>query len=122
MEGQLDARIDEGGSNISTGQRQLVSLARVFLRKSPLLVLDEATSAIDQETDAVVQQTLRGEAFADRTIITIAHRLNTIMDYDRVLVLERGKVAEFDTPMVLLERKDGLFYALVKEAGLIGGD
>lgn len=119
MEGQLDARMDEGGSNLSTGQCQLISLARVFLRKSPLVVLDEATSAIDPETDAIVQETLRGESFAGRTIITIAHRLSTIMDYDRVVVLENGSVAEFDSPESLLQREDGLFYALVKEAGLL---
>ena len=81
-------------------------------------MLDEATAAVDVETDAMLQTTLRSDAFKDRTIITIAHRINTIVDSDRILVLDHGEVAEFDTPASLVRRK-GLFYELVKEAGLI---
>lgn len=81
-------------------------------------VLDEATAAVDVETDAMLQTTLRSNMFKDRTIITIAHRINTILDSDRILVLAHGEVAEFDTPSALVRRK-GLFYELVKEAGLL---
>ncbi|KAL9616795.1 MAG: hypothetical protein Q9160_008358 [Pyrenula sp. 1 TL-2023] len=118
MEGQLDAAIHEGGSNLSQGQRQLMSLARALLTPSNILVLDEATAAVDVETDAMLQTTLRSNIFQDRTIITIAHRINTILDSDRVVVLQQGTVAEFDRPDELIRRK-GLFYDLVKEAGLL---
>ncbi|KAL8676645.1 MAG: hypothetical protein Q9186_006856 [Xanthomendoza sp. 1 TL-2023] len=118
MDGRLDARIHEGGSNLSSGQRQLISLARALLTPTNILVLDEATAAVDIETDALLQTTLRSSMFKDRTIITIAHRINTILDSDRIVVLDRGSVAEFDTPSALVRRK-GLFYELVKEAGLL---
>ena len=106
------------GSNLSQGQRQLVSLARALLTPSNILVLDEATAAVDVETDALLQATLRSGMFRDRTIITIAHRINTILDSDRIIVLQQGEVAEFDTPDALIRQK-GLFYELVKEAGLL---
>ncbi|OJJ48270.1 hypothetical protein ASPZODRAFT_130231 [Penicilliopsis zonata CBS 506.65] len=118
MEGQLDASITEGGSNLSQGQRQLVSLARALLTPSNILVLDEATAAVDVETDALLQRTLRSSVFQERTIITIAHRINTIIDSDRIVVLDKGRVAEFDTPAALIQR-GGQFYELVKEAGLL---
>ncbi|KAI9791941.1 MAG: hypothetical protein M1816_003210 [Peltula sp. TS41687] len=118
MEGMLDAIVHEGGSNLSQGQRQLVSLARALLTPSNILVLDEATAAVDIETDAMLQTTLRSTVFQHRTIITIAHRINTILDSDRIVVLDRGEVAEFDTPSELIRRK-GLFFELVKEAGLV---
>ena len=88
-----------------------------MLTPSNILVLDEATAAVDVETDALLQATLRSPLFANRTIITVAHRLNTILDSDRVVVLDRGEVAEFDTPAALM-KKQGLFYGLVKQAGL----
>src|SRR5438045_1724351 len=115
------------GSNLSQGQRQLVSIARALLTPSNVLVLDEATSAVDVETDALIQTTLRSAVFSKRTIITIAHRINTILDSDRIVVLEAGQVKEFGTPKELLEHdgrdggKKGLFYELVREAGLIEG-
>ncbi|RMY34604.1 hypothetical protein D0864_16694, partial [Hortaea werneckii] len=112
MDGQLDAQLNEGGSNLSQGQRQLVSLARALLTPSNILVLDEATAAVDVETDAMLQTTLRSNMFKDRTIITIAHRINTILDSDRIVVLEQGEVKEFDTPAELIKTK-GLFYELV---------
>ncbi|OCF43197.1 metal resistance protein ycf1 [Kwoniella heveanensis CBS 569] len=118
MGGSLDAEISEGGSNLSAGQRQLLCFARALLRKTKILVLDEATSSIDLETDEAVQQILRGSDFAGVTTITIAHRLNTIMDSDRVLVMSEGRVAEYDTPSALLENQDSVFASLVKEAGL----
>ncbi|KAL2856233.1 P-loop containing nucleoside triphosphate hydrolase protein [Aspergillus pseudodeflectus] len=121
MEGQLDAQIQEGGSNLSQGQRQLVSLARALLTPSNILVLDEATAAVDVETDALLQRTLRSDIFSDRTIITIAHRINTIIDSDRIVVLDKGRVAEFDTPATLIKER-GKFYELVKEAGLLDSD
>lgn len=114
----LDVRMSEGGSNLSVGQRQLMCLARALLIPSHILVLDEATAAVDVETDTVLQATIRTE-FKDRTILTIAHRLNTILDSDRIIVLEHGEVAEFDTPENLLKNKDSLYYALYKEGGFI---
>ncbi|KAK9371704.1 P-loop containing nucleoside triphosphate hydrolase protein [Lipomyces chichibuensis] len=118
MDGGLYARIIEGGSNFSVGQRQLMSLARALLTPSKILVLDEATAAVDVETDQIIQETIRKE-FKDRTILTIAHRLNTIIDSDRIVVLAAGKVVEFDTPQVLLSNKSSMFYALCKQGGLI---
>jgi len=112
------AHINEGGSNLSAGQRQLISLARALLAPSNILVLDEATAAVDVETDAMLQTTLRSSMFKNKTIITIAHRINTILDSDRIIVLDKGKVAEFESPAELVRRK-GLFYELVREAGLL---
>lgn len=114
----LDVRMTEGGSNLSVGQRQLMCLARALLIPSHILVLDEATAAVDVETDKLLQETIRTE-FKDRTILTIAHRLNTIMDSDRIIVLEQGEVAEFDSPENLLKQKDSLFYALCKQGGFV---
>ncbi|CAM9017581.1 unnamed protein product [Wickerhamomyces anomalus] len=108
----LDVRINEGGSNLSVGQRQLMCLARALLIPSSILILDEATAAVDVETDKVLQETIRKE-FKNRTILTVAHRLNTIMDSDRIIVLDKGEVKEFDSPENLLKNKEGLFYSLV---------
>ncbi|KIV77341.1 hypothetical protein PV11_09143 [Exophiala sideris] len=118
LPGQLDATVHEAGSNLSQGQRQLVSLARALLTPSNILVLDEATAAVDVETDKMLQATLRSNVFENRTIITIAHRINTILDSDRIVVLQQGRVAEFDTPEELVKKR-GLFYELVREAGLL---
>eukprot|EP00058_Branchiostoma_floridae_P004650 XP_002590138.1 hypothetical protein BRAFLDRAFT_90871 [Branchiostoma floridae] len=101
----------------SVGQRQLVCLARALLKKSKILVLDEATAAVDLETDDLIQSTIRTQ-FADCTVLTIAHRLNTIMDSTRVLVLDAGQIEEFDTPENLISAK-GMFYGMVKDAGLV---
>lgn len=119
----LLATVSEGGSNLSIGQRQLMCLGRVLLKLnySKILVLDEATAAVDVETDKILQQTIRSE-FKDKTIITIAHRLNTILDSDRILVLEKGEIAEFDTPSNLLKNKKSLFYSLCKQGGFIDED
>ncbi|PVD27625.1 hypothetical protein C0Q70_12791 [Pomacea canaliculata] len=101
----------------TVGQRQLVCLARSLLRRTKILVLDEATAAVDMETDSLIQNTIR-EAFSSCTIITIAHRLNTIMDYDRILVLDEGLVKEYDSPHVLLANKQSIFYGMAKDADL----
>ncbi|KAK9376897.1 P-loop containing nucleoside triphosphate hydrolase protein [Lipomyces chichibuensis] len=121
MDGGLGARVAEGGSNLSVGQRQLMSLARALLTPSKILVLDEATAAVDVETDQILQETIRKE-FKDRTILTIAHRLNTIIDSDKIVVLSGGKVAEFDSPENLLANPNSMFYSLCKQGGLIGSD
>jgi ATP-binding cassette subfamily C (CFTR/MRP) protein 1 len=118
MPGGLEAAVREGGSNLSQGQKQLVSLARAMLTKSKILVLDEATAAVDVKTDELLQETLRSDLFTDRTIITIAHRINTIIDCDRILVLQHGEVAEFGSPKSLIESR-GQFYELAREAGLV---
>ncbi|KAM9889155.1 hypothetical protein OXX79_012351 [Metschnikowia pulcherrima] len=114
----LDARVVEGGSNLSSGQKQLLCLARALLKESKVLVLDEATAAVDVQTDKIIQETIRTE-FKDKTILTIAHRLDTIMDSDRVLVLERGTVKEFDSPANLLSNTESEFYSLCKEGGYL---
>ncbi|RMZ95784.1 canalicular multispecific organic anion transporter 1 [Brachionus plicatilis] len=108
----------EGGENLSVGQRQLICLARALIRNSKILLLDEATAAIDHNTDNLVQETIR-TAFSHCTMITIAHRLNTILDSDRIMVLDKGKIVEFDTPVKLLKNKNGLFYSMAKAAGIV---
>ncbi|XP_072882595.1 ATP-binding cassette sub-family C member 3-like isoform X3 [Hemitrygon akajei] len=113
----LEHECSEGGENLSVGQRQLVCLARALLRKTRILILDEATAAVDLETDDLIQSTIRTQ-FENCTVLTIAHRLNTIMDYNRVLVLDKGEIAEFDSPSNLIAQK-GIFYSMAKDAGLV---
>ncbi|KAF7321911.1 ATP-binding cassette transporter [Mycena kentingensis (nom. inval.)] len=113
----LDTEIAGGGQNLSIGQRQIIALARAIVRGSKLLILDEATSAIDYKTDTVIQTSLRTELPPDTTVLTIAHRLQTIMDADKIMVLDAGRIAEFDSPTVLLEKEGGLLKALVDESG-----
>ncbi|XP_067009700.2 multidrug resistance-associated protein 1 isoform X3 [Anabrus simplex] len=114
----LNHEVTEGGENLSVGQRQLICLARALLRKTKVLVLDEATAAVDLETDDLIQTTIRTE-FKDCTVLTIAHRLNTILDSDRVIVLDKGCVVEYDKPDVLLQKKDSVFYGMAKDAGIV---
>lgn len=114
---KLNHECAEGGENLSVGQRQLVCLARALLRKTKILVLDEATAAVDLETDDLIQSTIRTQ-FDDCTVLTIAHRLNTIMDYTRVIVLDKGEIQEWGSPSDLLQQR-GLFYSMAKDSGLV---
>lgn len=115
---QLQAKINAGGSNLSAGQKQLLCIARALLNPSKVLLLDEATASVDVQTDKLIQETIRKE-FKDRTILTIAHRLETILDSDRVLVLDKGQIKEYDTPKNLLADETTIFYSLCKQAGHI---
>ncbi len=119
MGGGLDSAITEGGENLSVGQRQLVCLARAMLKRPRILVLDEATANVDFESDALIQRSLRSD-FAGATLLTIAHRLNTVVDYDKVLVMGAGEVLEYGAPWELLQRAPeagGVFRAMVEETG-----
>ncbi|CAO1630357.1 unnamed protein product [Sympodiomycopsis kandeliae] len=113
---RLDSAVAAGGSNFSAGEAQLLSLARALLRDARVVVLDEATSNTDSETDSAIQEAVRG--MRESTVITVAHRLQTVLDYDRVLVLSHGKVLEYDTPGNLLARKDGEFRRMVEASGI----
>ncbi|KAG0056402.1 hypothetical protein BGZ83_005117 [Gryganskiella cystojenkinii] len=113
----LSAMVENGGENMSLGQRQLMSLARAMLSKNTrILCLDEATAAIDVETDNAIQRALRRE-FKNCTVLTIAHRINTIMDSDKILVLDHGRVAEYDAPQTLLQNQESIFYSLAHKSG-----
>lgn len=113
---KLNHQCCEGGENLSVGQRQLLCLARALLRKTRILVLDEATAAVDLEMDQLIQSTIRTQ-FKDCTVLTIAHRLNTILDYSRVVVMDRGSIAEMDSPSQLFQQQ-GHFYQMCLQAGL----
>ncbi|XP_077370470.1 ATP-binding cassette sub-family C member 4-like isoform X2 [Festucalex cinctus] len=113
---KLETVLAECGSNFSVGQRQLVCLARAILRKNRILVIDEATANVDPRTDELIQLTIRRE-FSDCTVFTIAHRLNTIIDSDRIMVLDEGRIQELDRPFNLLQNKDGALYRLVQQLG-----
>jgi len=123
----LDMPISQGGS-LSAGERQLMALARAVLRRTSIIIMDEATSQIDSRLDDQIQKTIR-EELSSALIITIAHRLKTIIDYDRILVLDAGQIAEFDDPRVLLRKPGGMFREMCKKsadwpifASLIGTD
>lgn len=112
----LQSPITEGGLNLSQGQRQLLCLARAIVSHPKIMVLDEATSAVDMDTDALIQRSIRQE-FTDSTLIVIAHRLSTIADFDKILVLGEGKVVEFGKARDLMELEGGVFRGMVKESG-----
>ncbi|KAL1005984.1 hypothetical protein UPYG_G00066440 [Umbra pygmaea] len=114
--GGLGAEVGDKGRSLSLGQRQLLCLARALLTEANILCIDEATASVDQKTDQLLQQTIR-EKFRDKTVLTIAHRINTIMDSDRVVVMHSGKVVEFDTPASLCQREDSFFCKLVSGRG-----
>jgi ABC-type multidrug transport system fused ATPase/permease subunit len=111
----LRSPISEGGQNLSQGQRQLLCLARAIVSRPKVMVLDEATSAVDMDTDALIQRSIR-EEFGGSTLMVIAHRLSTIADFDRILVLSDGEVVEFGTPRQLWE-DDGVFRSMCNESG-----
>jgi len=110
---QLEQPVQEGGDNFSVGERQLFCIARALLRDSRVLCLDEATASVDSDTDAMLQDMIR-QLFQQKTVITIAHRLETIMDSDRILVLDGGRIAETGPPLMLLEKTDGIFSGMVQ--------
>ncbi|KAL5499194.1 hypothetical protein ACEPAH_1712 [Sanghuangporus vaninii] len=112
----LESRISEGGDNLSAGQKQLLCLARAILKHSKVLVMDEATASVDYATDELIGKTITNE-FADSTIFTIAHRLRTVIGYSRVMVLDQGRIVEFDRPAALLARPSSHFYALCEAQG-----
>ncbi|KAJ7917702.1 hypothetical protein B0H13DRAFT_1994625 [Mycena leptocephala] len=115
----LDTQVSAGGTNFSQGQRQLIAMARALLRRSSVVIMDEATSSVDFATDGKIQKAIR-EEFTDSLLITVAHRLKTIIDYDRLVVLDHGKVVEFDTPYTLIQKEDGVFRSMCLKSGSFG--
>nr|XP_033784243.1 ATP-binding cassette sub-family C member 8 isoform X2 [Geotrypetes seraphini] len=113
LPGGLDALVTEGGENFSLGQRQLFCLARAFVRKSSILIMDEATASIDMATENILQKVVM-TAFDDRTVVTIAHRVHTILNADLVIVMKRGLILEYDKPDILLEQEDSMFASFVQ--------
>jgi ATP-binding cassette subfamily C (CFTR/MRP) protein 1 len=113
----LQTMVEEGGAPFSVGQRQLLCLARAVLRKSKILLLDEATASVDNDTDRLIQTTIR-EMFADATVLCIAHRIRTILDSDKVLVMDQGTCKELGTPDELLSREGSVLRALAVESNL----
>ena len=117
----LDQLVEEEGSNFSLGERQLLALTRALVRQSKILILDEATSSVDYETDGKIQSRIASE-FSECTILCIAHRLKTILSYDRILVLDKGEIAEFDKPKALFADHDSIFYSMCKRSGITEED
>ena len=113
----LDTVISGDGSNFSIGQRQLICLAKVIVRQNRILILDEATANVDMKTDQLIQTTIR-DAFDECTVLTIAHHPDTIIDSDRILVLDAGRVAEFGPPTTLLDTSVGIFHSMVAATGV----
>ena len=119
LEGGLSSVVAEGGSNWSAGEKQLLCMARALLRKARVLVLDEATAAIDPATDQAIQAAVRKLCSDEAcTLLAIAHRLDTIIDLDRIMVMDGGELAEFDTPQRLMRIPGGTFAALAADAGV----
>ena len=120
---KLDCLVAENGSNWSVGERQLICLARAMLRNTKLIILDEATANIDVKTDHLIQKAIRAEGglFADSTVLAIAHRLETVIDYDKIMVLEAGEIVEFGSPLELLNKpitgSDAWFARMINEMG-----
>ncbi|KAI0308316.1 hypothetical protein B0F90DRAFT_1681863 [Multifurca ochricompacta] len=113
----LETQVSPGGANFSQGQRQLIAMARALLRRSSIIILDEATSSIDFATDSKIQATIR-EEFGGSLLLTVAHRLKTVIDYDRLIVLDKGGIAEFDTPWNLIQKEGGIFRNMAMKSGM----
>lgn len=113
--------VDDDGANFSLGERQLIALARALVRKTKILILDEATSSVDYETDAMIQSTIAKE-FQDCTILSIAHRLKTIVKYDRIVVMDKGEVVQFDSPRALFADEGGIFRSMCDQSGITARD
>lgn len=112
----LNSPISAAGSNLSQGQKQLLCLARAILSRPRLLILDEATSAVDMATDTLIQRSIR-EEFANTTLLVVAHRLSTVADFDRILVMRDGKAEEFGSPRELIDKEEGTFKDMVAQSG-----
>eukprot|EP01127_Copromyxa_protea_P010837 TRINITY_DN2685_c0_g1_i1.p1 TRINITY_DN2685_c0_g1~~TRINITY_DN2685_c0_g1_i1.p1 ORF type:complete len:1499 (+),score=394.02 TRINITY_DN2685_c0_g1_i1:18-4514(+) len=117
MENGLDFKVTEGGGNLSLGTKQLLCLARALLRNSKVIVMDEATASVDYETDLLIQKTIH-KAFAKSTVITVAHRINTIISYNKVMVLDKGEILEYDSPDNLLSDPSTIFASLASQGGI----
>lgn len=115
--GGLEAGVAEAGGNLSAGERQLLCMARALLRRASILVMDEATASVDHATDARIQQMVKTDLKGTCTVLTVAHRLNTVVFYDQVLLLDRGAVLEHGPPLELLGREHGAFRKLAEESG-----
>ena len=113
----LQREITEGGDNLSVGEKQLVCIARAMLRRSKVVVLDESTASVDYHNEEVIQKAINN-VFSMSTVITIAHRIKTVVNCDRVVVVDNGEVVEFDSPKEMIKRKKGLFYELYKSSDL----
>ena len=113
----LFQEISEGGNNLSVGEKQLICITRAILRKSKIIIMDEATANIDYKTEQIIQNVIN-EILTQSTIITIAHRIKTILNYDKILVIENGEIVDFDSPKNLMEKKEGIFYKLYQKSNL----
>ena len=107
----MDKMIEQNGNNLSVGEKQLICIARAIIRKSKIIIMDEATANIDIKTEVKIQNALQ-YLLDNSTVITVAHRIKTIINYDKILVMDNGEVVEFDKPNVLLNKSDSLFYQL----------
>lgn len=112
----LSTNVSEGGKNFSQGQRQLLCLARALLKSSRVVLMDEATASVDFETDKAIQKTIATE-FSESTILCIAHRLHTVIEYDRILLLDHGEILEFDNPLTLISNPDSSFHKMCRNSG-----
>jgi ATP-binding cassette subfamily C (CFTR/MRP) protein 1 len=118
IHGQLDSPVEENGENFSVGERQMLCMSRALLRNARIVVMDEATAAIDHETDQNLQQVIRTE-FASSTVLTIAHRLDTVLDSNRIMVFDQGRLVQCDAPASLVEHGSGIFFELCEEGGYL---
>ena len=113
----LNQEIEEGGRNLSVGEKQLICITRAILRKSKIIIMDEATASIDYKTEEMIQKAIN-ELLNESTLITIAHRIKTIINYDKIMTLENGEIVDFDTPKNLINNKNSLFYELYSKSAL----